>query len=49
VRDHFRAVRAKKLRSKPYVPKPEGDPSRVAVCAVGGVAQTGYNAFREPT
>jgi hypothetical protein len=29
VRDHFRAVRAKKLPSKPYVPKPEGDPSRV--------------------
>src|SRR5262249_35498643 len=23
------AVRAKKLRSKPYIPKPEGDPSRV--------------------
>ena len=29
MRDHFRAVRAKKPRSKPYVPKPEGDPSRV--------------------
>jgi hypothetical protein len=29
VRDHFRAVRAKKLRSKPYIPKPAGDPSRV--------------------
>jgi integrase len=23
------AVRAKKLRSKPYIPKPKGDPSRV--------------------
>jgi hypothetical protein len=28
-RSLFRAVRAKKLPSKPYIPKPEGDPSRV--------------------